>query len=166
MSSTLHLFMCLCFVHGFPMLSGWKRYLAISWCRAIKDKPRCLTSASSIVFDIVRHYLCIVERNIVRCIVRAHRAIYRLDMSCDTSCGILWHPPNARALMAQFGWFDPSVCLIFSHDVLVASRNDIVAKCIEHLTTIKDKPNNLTSVPQPTWQCLPKGGTSRRPLFM
>ena len=120
------------------MLSGWKRYLAISWYRAIKDKPKYLTS---IVFDIVRYYLCTIVRNIVRYIVRyivrIYRAIYRLDISCDISYDILWYPPNARGLMIQFGWFDLFVCLIFSHDVLVTSRNDIVAKCIEYLTTYR-----------------------------
>ena len=65
----------------------------------IKDKHKCLTGEyTGIKFDIVRHYLCIIEQNIVRYVVRyvvrTHRAMCRKitlenpdNVGCSTTLG-------------------------------------------------------------------------------
>ena len=51
------------------------------------------------------------------------------------SDNVLQHPPNAGGLMINLIYLIICVFVIFSHDVLVAPPNDIVAKCIGYLTT-------------------------------
>ena len=65
----------------------------------IKDKHKCLTGEyTGIKFDIVRYYLCIIEQNIVRYVVRyvvrTHRAMCRKitlgnpdNVGCSTTLG-------------------------------------------------------------------------------
>jgi hypothetical protein len=89
----------------------------------MKDKPKYLTS---IDFDIVRYYLCIIEQNIVRYIVRyivrtcgantSHDA-HRSGMSHD----ILWYPPNARP--------DDPISVICVFDLSSRCPCDITKRC-------------------------------------
>ena len=69
------------FLFSFPLFPPFSSRLLVACMVAGHNTHIAHGYLTSIEFDIVRYYLCTIEQNIVRCIVRIHRANISHDAS-------------------------------------------------------------------------------------